>query len=256
MSQDTPTNDPDKRPPDNASDAPRDAEADGVIPLEPRDEPPPVPRGKPHIDSPSLIDDFDEDADFDSDPELEAVVKGIPVGAPEKPAPRPTAKATDPDDDVGGPICPSASWRVPTVIGCLLLITAAIFSGVYAEHSYWAYVLRTVYWAALHTATGVGAVVIAAILLGRKPGPLDGAAARMFMVVTMFLVIFSLDIPIPTRIEETLLAAAAYFGGLVVAFKLAPKDAAVVGGAHFGLALLVALGSTLSAVISAGGVAS
>ena len=42
------------------------------------------------------------------------------------------------------------------------------------------------------------------------------------------------------------------FGGLIVAFRLTPRDAGVVAGAHFGLALLIAMGSMLSAAISSG----
>jgi len=238
MSQD----DPQATPPD-ADDLNR------PIPLEPREDSPPPAPGKARIDAPGLIEDFDEDADFDSDPELERVVKGIPVDAPDRPATtRPTAKVAEQAE----PLCAQASWRLFAAIGAVVTLTAAVFAGVYADATSWAHVLITIYWAALHTATGVGALVLTGVLLGRPIGHFEGAAARMFLAVSLFLIVFRLDIPIPLHIEETLLAGVAYFAGLVATFRLAPRDAAAVGGAHFGLVLLVGLGSTLSAVIHSG----
>lgn len=225
------------------------------IPLEPRQPAPSSPvrpePGTPHIDAPGLIEDFDEDADFDTDPELERVVKGIPVDEPQRP---PTAKVTSAASPDAAPISGQASWRLPAAIGAVVTLTAAIFAGVYADtdQHIWALVLITIYWAALHTATGVGAIVVTGLLLGRPIGHFEGAAARMFMAVSLFLIVFRLNIPIPLHFEETILGAVAYFAALVVAFRLAPRDAAVVGGAHFCLALLVSLGSTLSGAIQAG----
>jgi hypothetical protein len=202
------------------------------IPLEPREggrvRPAQSGPRKAEIDSPGLLEDFAEDADFDADPELDRVVQGIPVGDS---GAVPTAKVTTDATPVGEPISGQASWRLPAAIGAFVTLTAAIFAGVYAEpdQRIWAIVLITVYWAALHTATGVGAIVVTGLLLGRPIGHFEGAAARMFMVVALFLVVFRLDIPIPLHFEESILATAAYFGGLVVAFRLAPRDAVVVG---------------------------
>jgi len=230
------------------------------IPLEPADphqsEPSSTP-GKAEIDSPGLLDDFEPGADFDTDPELERVVKGIPVDEAGEPLSPPTGKVVADADSAtpaGEPISSQASWRLPAAIGAFVTLTAAVFAGIYADNTIWAFVLITIYWAILHTATGVGALVITAVLLGRPIGHFEGAAARMFLVVSLFLVVFRLDIPIPLHFEETILAAAAYFGGLVFAFRLAPRDAAVVAGAHFGLVLLVGVGSLLSSVIQAGAV--
>lgn len=254
MSQDTPSDQPQDLPHDMPAEDPN-----APIPLEPREEPrrPAPPPGQAHIDAPGLTDGFDEDADFERDPEVERVVQGIPVDRPDAPRARPTAKVTDEEAPEAGAnaMCPSGAWKVPAIIGAVAMLTAAVFSGIHAEHTHWAYVIRTIYWAALHTATGVGALVVGAILLERTPGSYEGIAARMLLVVSLFLVVFSLDIPIPTRIDETILAAAAYFGGLILLFRLSPKDGGVVAGLHFGIALLVTLGNMLSSVIGAGGLA-
>jgi hypothetical protein len=225
------------------------------IPLEPS-EPEPArtpPPSKPRIDSPGLLDDFDEDADLESDPEVEQIVKGVPV-KPKHAAPTLADPLTA--EPTGDPLSASASWRVPVGIGAAATITAAIFAGINADAVIWAHVLNVVYSAGLHTATGVGALFAAALLLGRPVGSYEGAAARMFMAVSIFLVALSLDIPLTQgKLEEILLGAAAYFGALVVAFRLPPRDAAVIGGAHFGIALVVYFGSMLAAVISGAGAA-
>lgn len=248
MSQGNPNNpDPSQEGAPDSS----ERQAQEPIPLEPSDpEPPRRPQpGKARIESPGLLDDFDEDADLESDPEVERIVKGIPLKESPRPADKP--RVVEP---MGDPICPSAAWKAPAAIGGVVTVTAAVFAGIYAPNVIWAHVLIVLYWAAVHTATGLGAVVASALLLGRPVGPFESAGARMFMAVSVFLVVFSLEIPLTGgKLEEVLLGAAAYFGVVVVAFRLSARDAAVVGGAHFGLALLVALGNLLAGVISSAG---
>lgn len=227
------------------------ADGNEPIPLEPS-EPAPArrPAPKARIDSPGLLEDFDEDADLESDPEVERIVKGVPVGQPERPVPAsPDAAA----GLTGEPLCASEAWRVPAAIGGAATITAAVLAGIYAESVEWAHVLNTLYLAAVHTATGVGAVVAAALLLGRRVGSFESAAARIFMAVAIFLAVYSLEIPISGKIDEIVLGAAAYFGMVVVGFRLPPRDAAVIGGAHFALALLLTVGNQLAGVISRAG---
>jgi hypothetical protein len=259
MSQDSPNDRPQEMPAD---------EPNAPIPLEPRGEEPPrrPAPGKAHIDAPGLTDDFDEDADFESDPEVERIVKGIPVegkkvdgrgsGEARKTAAAERGRVGLLGVESGEPLCASEAWRTPAIIGGLVTLTAAVLAGVYTDHTEWAFVLITIYRAALHTGTGIGALILTAMLLGRKVGSFEGAAARMFLCVSLFLVVYSLDIPImkTSKLEESVLGAAAYFGGLVVAFRLAPRDAAVVGGSHFGVAMLLWLGGLLSSAIQAGAV--
>ncbi|MFG0243880.1 MAG: hypothetical protein ACF8R9_13920 [Phycisphaerales bacterium JB054] len=243
-------NDPQPTPPaEPAAGAP--ADQDGPIDLEPLEQPPRTP-GKPKIDAPGLIDDFDEDADFESDPEVERVVRGIPV---EKTGPSGVEQVKSVFKPTGEPLCVSVAWKVPGITGAAIALLAAVLAGVYADHSIWAYVLITIYWAVLHTATGLGALVLSTFLLGRRVGSFEGAAARMLLAVSLYLVVYSLNLDIINsgKLEEVILAAAAYFGGLVVAFRLAPRDAAVIGAAHFGVVMLLVLGGMLQGVILTGG---
>lgn len=254
MTNEPPTpepNDPKSTPEaDPAAGAP--ADQDGPIDLEPFDQPARKP-GKPRIDAPGLTDDFDEDADFESDPEVERVVRGIPV---EKTGPSGAEKVQSVFKPTGEPLCASAAWKVPGITGSAITILAAVLAGIYADHSIWAFVLITIYWAALHTATGLGALVLSAFLLGRRVGSFEGAAARVLLAVSLFLTVYSLKIPLTSgKLEEVILAAAAYFGGLIVAFRLAPRDAAVIGASHFGVVMLLWLGGLLRGVIITGGAA-
>ncbi len=249
-----------EQPPRGSEPQPEDA-ANDPIDLEPRKQEavsptkPTAPATGPRpakLDAPGLLDDFDEDADFESDPEVEQVVRGIPV---EKTDPTATDRRKSVFKPTGEPLCKSATWKVPGVIGVVVTVLAAVFAGVYAGHSHWAYVLITIYWAVLHTATGLGALVLSSFLLGRRVGSFEGAAARVLLAVSLFLVVYSLKIPITGgKLEEVILAAAAYFGGLMVAFRLAPRDAAVVGAAHFGVAMLLLLGGLLQGAIASGAV--
>lgn len=246
-------NESDPKPPTQpAGDVSGDNE--GLIDIEPLEQPAAPPRkpGKPAIDAPGLIDDFDEDADFDSDPELDRVVRGIPV---EKTGPTGVEQVKSVFKPTGEPMCASASWKVPGITGALITILAAVLAGVYADHSNWAYVLITIYNAVLHTATGLGALVVSTFLLGRRVGSFEGAVARMLLAVSLYLAVYSLNLDIINsgKLEEVTLAAAAYFGGLVVAFRLAPRDAAVIGAAHFGVVMLLWLGGLLRGVIISGG---
>jgi hypothetical protein len=251
--------DPTRRDPQRApSDRAEGTGGHDPIPLEPSEPSPPAPPSpRPRIDSPGLLDDFDEDADLTSDPEVERIVKGIPIGEPARPADAPTA------EPAGPPLSVSPSWRVPAAIGAVLTIAAAVLAVVYAPSVPWAYVLLTLYRAAIHTATGVGAMIIAALLLGRTLGSFEGAAARMFMAVSAFLAVFSFALSLKSG-EQTfvrgaayagmlLVAAGAYFGALVLWFRLTARDCAVIAACHFGLALFVSLGNMLTGFIGGAG---
>lgn len=246
---------PSGQQPDSNEPPPPDGDNDsGPIDLEPPSpEPPRDSKRRAEINAPGLIDDFDEDADFDDDPEVERVVRGIPVGSSAKASEERGSSVFKP---TGEALCASTAWKTPGIIGVIITLVAAVLAGVYAAHTEWAYVLITIYNAALHTATGLGALVLSAFLLGRRVGSFEGATARMLLAVSLYLAVYSLKIPlIPGKFEEVVLAAGAYFGGLVVAFRVAPKDAVVIGAAHFGVAMALVLGGMLQGVIVAGGAA-
>ena len=231
-----------------------EAQQAGPIPLEPL-----TPSGRvmpsartPELDKPGLLDDFDEEADFEHDPEVEQAVRGIPVEDP--PATEPSIWGTR-GMLSGKPISPSTKWKFATGVGIVAAVTAAVFAGINHDSVVWAHVLLTLYLAILHTATGVGAVLVTALLLGRSVGRFDSAASRMLAAVGLYLLVYNINMPIPGHIEEMLLASAAYIGTIMVGFRIPVRDAAVIGSVHFGLWMLVWAGNALSTVIGAGSVA-
>ncbi len=214
---------------------------------------------KAAIDKPSLLEGFDDDTDFDDDPETEHTVGGIPVDEQAS-----KADAADASSGIWGaagalrgkPISPSSTWKLATTIGAIATIAASVFAGVNHQSVVWAHVLLTLYLGLLHTATGLGAVLLTALVLGRSVGRFDSAASRIFASVGLFLVVFNLNLPIPGHVEETLLASVAYLGAVMVGFRLSIREAAVIGCMHFGLWMLVWAGNALSSIIGASSVVS
>ncbi|MCC6969647.1 MAG: hypothetical protein IT434_05440 [Phycisphaerales bacterium] len=195
---------------------------------------------------PKLLDAFDDDADFSKDPEVEAARKGKPA-APSRPRPvQPDAPAdaTQPDPFITPALGPAKFWLI---LGGMLLLAATIASSVHASRPFVS-ALLTVYNGLLHTATGVGAIVVAATLARKPIGPWDLGAARMLAAVAAFLVLFNLNIQLVgnAKWEETILAALAYLGVVGLTFRQTREVHLTLVISHFFLWLIIQLGSQLA----------
>lgn len=215
---------------------------EGIIPVEPIAE----PRGK--LAEPGLLEGFDEDADFDRDPELERVVKGDPVPA--------TPLAKGPIDD--RPIFVKAGWDDPKIMagfGGAVTVGALIATWITTPEgrNAWLYALRVLYGTALHTGTGVVAVILAAVLSDRAMGRFAHAGARMFVAVALFQLAFHLNFFSTGKTEEVLLAAACYVGVIAATFRLKRDHLVILGACHFGLWLVTSLGMWLSVLAATSG---
>lgn len=233
----------------NINPLPDDAEPLGVDAGQP-DIPPspaanssraPAPGATESTLGPKLLDAFDDDADFSKDPEVEAARKGKPANAPK----------SDPDPDIEPrepfvmpALGPAKLWMV---LGGVLLIGATISSSVHGARPFISAVL-TIYNGLLHTATGVGAIVIAATLARRQIGPWDLGAARMLTAVSAFLLVFNLNIQLvgTGKWEETILASLAYLGVIGITFRQTRDVHATLVISHFFLWLVIQLGSQLA----------
>jgi hypothetical protein len=231
-------------------------------PLDPQPQAAAPASGKGKIERPGLIEGFEEDADFTRDPELERAV----VARPYPPTPPPPS--APPEGAPTGPEFVTAAWPwEPTfwaIVGAALLIGAMVAAGINVPHAdgkevaSWHRVLRillALYTALLHTGTGVAAAFVASILLHRRFGRLDIAAARMLAGVAGFLLLFNMKFTITaTKFEETVFAALAYLAIVAPAFRLWKKEPFMfVIGSHFAFWLIVQVGMALSVAAAARG---
>lgn len=205
------------------------------------------PQPKAKLDAPALLADFPEDADFDRDPVREAVVRGPRV---EHAAQTTTLGPPLVGSTLGGP-------QVWAIVGGLLLVSALVATAINAPNRAVIRVLLVLYNTLLHTGTGVAALTLAAMLLQRRLGPVEAAAARMFAAVSAFVLVAAL----PTTLFGVrwadvslglILAAGVYVLAVASLFGLWRRlPLAYVVLAHAILWLIVQVGVELAARVAA-----
>lgn len=206
---------------------------------------PAAPAAKdPLSEKPSLLEDFDEDADFSKDPEVEAAA-----------APR-TAKRRFrfQEDVVPAPgetiVTPGrGSAKLWAGIAAVVLLAAVIFCAINSPTRQVVNSLLVIYNALVHAVTGVAALALSAVVLRLKLGPVDLAAARMLMCVSVFLLCANLDIRLigTGSWEELACGALAYVGCMWFLFRFDQRRLATVAIVHFMLWILLYVGMALSA---------
>lgn len=181
------------------------------------------------------------------------VVREVETGEVHEPDPPPGTSSDDRDDFVEpGGLKP----KTLGIIGGVLTVLAMVASGVFAPSgattgAIVGLIVLCVYNVAVHTATGTGAVAVAAILAKERFGRLDYAVARMFAAFALFQLLTRVHLPLGYIIFSVglpwLLALAAYWGSIMLLFKKDRGAATVVAIAHFCLWILLNLGMELSA---------
>lgn len=185
---------------------------------------------------------------FDLAPEV-AVPK---TKAPPKPALSNVVEVdTDVEDDgdevpeppQGEPLVPVTlvSWKRwgGAGVALTLLATALAFRDEPLHKFLQAFLV--LYYAPLGTVLGVGAGFAMATLEQRRLGNWRELAARMLASVAAGLVFLSMNLPIPGKVEETLLAAGAYFGMMMVLMGWPAQRTARLASMHFILMVLIAI---------------
>lgn len=136
------------------------------------------------------------------------------------------------------------------VAGAILTLSAVGMAGYFAADHVVARGLATLYDIALHTGTGIVAVMIAAVFTERRFNDAKVVAARMFFAVGLLHAVVNTNIPIPTKADEWILGLAAYVLALWGLFRLPRHDLSVIGVTHAGLWLVVKFGAELNAFIA------
>jgi hypothetical protein len=163
--------------------------------------------------------------------------------------------------------------RVLTIIGVVVMLAGAVINagasyGLPGESSFWMIVGRALlilFLAVIHTGTGIGALVIAAFFLQRKAaaspktqGGVSGwelGAARMFVAVSVFLLVSSVALPALGWfgvVLMTLAGAGAYWGAIWALFRLPARETTTLMLCHAALYALLSLGTALSTRLEQG----
>lgn len=234
-----------------------------IAPVDLPARPPIVPPSKPGINRPGVLEGFDEDADFDNDPDVKSAAKGGAVGAKAgvKPGQSRFRKTGDVRAETGADggsdsgahfVEPGlGSSKVWTIIGGLLLVLAVVAAAMnQRDHPVLASLL-VLYNGFLHTGTGVAAVGVGAVIAGKRVGPLDLAASRMFAAVAGMLLLANCTINLigNTRIDELTLGAIVYIAIVAGTFRFWGQTLATVVSAHFVFWLVVQVGMEITAAI-------
>lgn len=159
------------------------------------------------------------------------------------------------------PISPDAKPGLKVLLGvgavaaaCALVVIAA---GAPAGAGIWIIsgrVLLGVYDIAIHTGTGVVAVVLAGLLLKKPVGRLDLAAGRMLVAFSVFLLVSKIQ---PGALGwfgvlmMLAMGAGAYWVTLLLLFRRNVQETHTIACAHAGLYLLVWLGTSLGLALGA-----
>jgi hypothetical protein len=188
------------------------------------------------------------------------VVREVETGVVEVPAPAAGAEGAAGTEEKVFVTPGRLSPKVLGIIGGVLTVCAMVATGVWAPRGagMWlviGLILLTLYQIALHTATGLGAVAIAARLEGEKLGRGDFALARIFVAFSLFEVLTRVRLPSSWLIISGgipwLLAAAAYFGAILILFKKDRATGALIALAHAILWALLNAGMELSGLVAA-----
>ena len=142
--------------------------------------------------------------------------------------------------------------------GVVVLVGAMTLSGATAGDvragTLIAIVLLSAYQIVLHTATGVGAVLVASRLAERPFGRIELAAARMFLAFGLFTLVRTVPIPVPwvgTGLAW-LVGVGVYLLALRALFNKPWPGTLVIGIAHLLLWVLMGIGQLLTQVAASG----
>ncbi len=204
-----------------------DAAIYGIDPPSPPVEPA-KPATRARIDAPSLAADIDDSVD------LEAV--------PAKPGNAPEAETSAAPVGFVTPGRGDAK-TIAIIAGSVAVVAAVVAAATGPSAWYWS-LFQAIYQIALHTATGVVGVLIAATLSERPVGNVLLAAARIGLAVAALRMCVAINLPLTqTKLEEVLIGVAAYIGVTLVLFRRPPVELFFLWATHAALWLITSIGA-------------
>lgn len=156
--------------------------------------------------------------------------------------------------------------RVLVIVGVTLSLIAMILAAtqpgpVAGEGASWVLragrVLVTLFDIAVHTGTGMVAVLLAAMFLGRRVGGVELAAARMLVAVSACVCVMSMPVDRGASLAavvlglRAILALGAYWLLLLALFRRSVADTNVLAAFHVAVYLVMVLGTALHSGVQA-----
>lgn len=131
-------------------------------------------------------------------------------------------------------------WKAPAIIGGVLIIVAAVLSGMHAPHRPISHGVATFLFAPVFTGIGVAAVLLTALLMEEPFGRLEHAAGRMLMAVGLvelsWHIAWNLELANPLRfLIGASIGVGAYFLVVWWTFSLTRTVALMVSVIHLTL---------------------
>ncbi len=155
-------------------------------------------------------------------------------------------------------IKPGIKPGVLLIAGVVALVAAMIAAGINAAPraalgSSAVFTLLVLYKAILHTGTGLAGLWAAAKFVDHRLNHVDLAAARMFVAVAAFMLVWSLHIPIQTAFVERTLrflgAVACYWVILFALFRRSRQETTLIVLFHLGAVMFVELGFQIAVAL-------
>jgi len=160
--------------------------------------------------------------------------------------------------------------RVLVLVGVTLTLVAMILAASQpgaagGEAAPWALrlgrVLVTLFDIAVHTGTGMVAVLLMAVFLQRRVGGVDLAAARMLVAVSACVCVMNMPVDRSASLAtvvlglRALLALGAYWVLLLALFRRSVADTNILAAFHVSLYLVMVLGTALHSAVQSASVA-
>jgi hypothetical protein len=137
------------------------------------------------------------------------------------------------------------SWRRWAYVGAGLTVFAGYVAFRGAEKNAWAHGLSALYQTVLNAALAIGAGFAISLLEFRPLGSWKELGARALVALATFQIILHTPMPIPGKIEETMLATGAYFGLLMLLMQWPVQRTLRVASAHLVLVVLMMIALAL-----------
>lgn len=191
-----------------------------------------APTPKARIDAPSLAADIDDSVDLELPPVKPgaAVVPGQDVDSSTAPV---------------GFVTPGrGDAKTIAMAAAGVAVVAAVAAAITGPSAWYWSLFQTLYQVALHTATGVVGVVIAATLSERPLGDTLLAWARMALAVAALRLCVAINLPLTqTKLEEVLIGITVYLGVTLVLFRRPPVELFFLWATHAALWLITYIGA-------------